>query len=244
MTAPIIKAGPVLTRIYETSAGTNTFTPTGSPAVGDLLVAHVANGSSPTGGTESITNASGTAWTKFGAFDNGRCLFYKTVTAQDIGVVHTLNNFSSSYGLIYWVFSNATLNTSLSGAYSPLGPAGPATKDCVVSKIYYNSGVTRGDFPNVITTDGSNNVEWKNFTAGQTLQNYTSAAANWHATSNLYKVLVVDSPNVPPNAPTGLAVSNSPVPLGSSANVNWTFSDPDAGQTQQAYQLRWRRTGN
>ena len=46
--------------------------------------------------------------------------------------------------------------------------------------------------------------------------------------------------NVLPTAPTGLAVTNSPVPMGVQPNLSWTHNDPEA-DAQVKYQMRWRR---
>ena len=46
--------------------------------------------------------------------------------------------------------------------------------------------------------------------------------------------------NAMPNAPTNVAVTNSPVPSGTSVNVQWTHNDPDS-DPQSKYQLRWRK---
>lgn len=47
--------------------------------------------------------------------------------------------------------------------------------------------------------------------------------------------------NTAPTAPTNLAATNSPVPTGTSPALSWTFNDPDAGNAQGKYQIRWRK---
>lgn len=47
-------------------------------------------------------------------------------------------------------------------------------------------------------------------------------------------------PNVLPNAPTGVSVTNSPVPYGTNPSVSWTHNDPESN-AQSKFQIRWRK---
>lgn len=53
--------------------------------------------------------------------------------------------------------------------------------------------------------------------------------------------LAIADANSAPNTPTGVSVTNTPVANGASPSLSWTFSDPDAGQTQVKYQIRLRK---
>lgn len=49
--------------------------------------------------------------------------------------------------------------------------------------------------------------------------------------------------NVAPNAPTGLVPASGSVDRTSTQRFSWTFNDPDQGDTQSKYDLRWRAVG-
>lgn len=54
----------------------------------------------------------------------------------------------------------------------------------------------------------------------------------------------VNTMNAPPYAPTlGFPAANATVPTATAARFTWTHRDPDAGDRQSRYQLRWRATG-
>ena len=50
--------------------------------------------------------------------------------------------------------------------------------------------------------------------------------------------------NVAPNAPTGLSPDGATINKDITQRLSWTFSDPDSGDLQSAYDLRYRLVGN
>lgn len=229
---------PTVTRTYAGGAQTTSFSYSSSEVVaGDLLVAHTSDGNSATAAGNTVKNSSGTDWNKVGGTPaNGRIVWWKIATAADIDTNHVYTGNSTSNGIITMSFKNGAIVESLSGEQPGTTTSQAArTRNAIALKIYYNAGVTPGNFPNLITTDSSNYIEYKTFAPNTTIATYSSVTSQWHASTN-YAIIVVEDSNLNPT-PTITSIANGArvdprVPL----TVSWTYSDPE-GDAQTGYTI-------
>lgn len=109
------------------------------------------------------------------------------------------------------------------------------------------------------TTD--NGGTWTRWATGRTVTSGTMDSSAWPATTTAkIRARTVDSAgltstwtespaftiqhNVAPNAPTGLSPAGGvTINKDATQRFSWTFSDPDAGDSQSAYDLRYRPSG-
>ena len=110
------------------------------------------------------------------------------------------------------------------------------------SCVRYNATGTQGDtyssggFTATLMPDSGQNL--RNSFSG----NYNSSFATLSSTLNtLDMVMTVAAPNQPPNAPTMTyptgTVASPTKTTSTTPTITWTFSDPDAGDTQGAYEV-------
>lgn len=109
---------------------------------------------------------------------------------------------------------------------------------------YTNGGATIGEYWDGWVTDPTDFVSpyatWWSRTRMYFGSGDIYPSIQWRYPSMLAGGWTYNATNIVPLAPTGVAVTNSPVPNGDPANVQWTHNDPD-GDPQSKYQLRWRK---
>lgn len=229
---------PTVTRAYTGASQSTTFSYSSSEvAEGDLLVAHTSDGNSATATGNSLKNSAGTDWNKVGGTpSNGRLVWWKVATSADIGSNHTYIGNGTSNGIITMSFKNAVIVESYSGE-KPGNTTSQAARalSAIAIKIYYNNSATTGNFPNLITTDASNYIEYKSFAPNTTIATYTSVTGQWHASTN-YAIIVVEDGDIPPAVSVTSPATDERVDPRLPLNVSWTYSDAD-GDVQTSYSI-------
>ncbi len=106
-------------------------------------------------------------------------------------------------------------------------PAGTTSRGAVESVSGINASLRVADFDQA--TPGATGV--KSFTAGLV------------SGSRVGLTVALRPGNEPPDAPTGLSPDGTTVNRSSTRRFSWSFSDPDVGDSQSKYDLRYREVG-
>lgn len=231
---------PTINRAYSNTTATLTFQFSSSEVqVGDLLIAHTADGNDPLAAATTVKNVNGVAWTRIGTCYNGRNLWYKVATTDDIGTNHLYTASGTSNGLITMAFRNGKVVDGHSGILPGTTQTQPARgTDAIAVKIYRVTAVA-GNFPVKISTDSANLIEYKSFLPGESIQQYSTTTTSWHGSNNgtYYAHLVVESSDIPPVVTITSITDGAKVDPREDISISWTYSDDD-GDPQTSFSIK------
>lgn len=245
------------TRASASSYGYGISVPVPSTAVvGDLLIMHVT-GLAASGNTWTGAGAGVSGWNQLRsdthASDSrrGQAVFWKIAASGDAGSSASLSCSNAWVQAIVLAYSSpasspikasgfasasATSVTapSVSGTGIPLCLFGDTSSSQTYSTWTMSAGTSRyniawasGTVGSLAAEDGANGVTG---TVGQGSQPMATT--------------VILTTNSAPNAPTlNSPANNATIDRGITQRFAWTFSDPDAGDSQSKYDLRYRVVG-
>lgn len=187
--------------------------------------------------------------------------FDKPTTISRLGVFTAVSGTNTTVVPYIWDGNNAgpallATGTSTTGVPGTLAQGTPLfaniSYNFAANTVYYVGCYQSSQMPYENSTTPTQHAETAAGGVTMTVMTNTGQVAKWATGQNttlggggstsyewtLQFDVVLN--NVAPNAPTGLVVP-TPVLQGGNPTASWTFSDPDAGNTQGKYQIRWRR---
>lgn len=205
---------------------------------GDLLMAFCCNGNAAAGSGEVVSGPSGNFTVGLAPNGNGKTFFYKKATAADIGGTFSLTSGGANEGLSICAAREAEFSPR-SIQQSVVTSMAADIKDVIAMRGYYSKA--GGDFTFSPTANSYVNLEWKFFTAGQTLQTFNSDATGFHNTIWPYIILEQGvPPNDPPLPPQILNDNKKVISSRGSVVLNWVHEDIDL-DAQDGYIIRGRK---